>query len=281
MHPVNHNIMHRLIFTILALFALLPLAAEKTYIKSVEKAEKAIADGDYLAAIAHLSDALRAEPDNSGNVMLISNLGMLQYYTGQDSLAIISLSIAHDMAPQSVTILTNRAKVLTENGLFKAALADYDSIIALDSTLYNPHLQKGAIYLATNDIPAAETELDLVRTMTDPDKSLEVSAALAWLASLKNDNDEALLRYSALIKMSPSPDFYAARAQCYIAKEDYPEASEDIAEGMKLDDKCPDLYIARAALNKRMYRLDDALADAQRAIELGADPARLRTLLNL
>lgn len=273
--------MRRLISLLITIIAFATLSAETSYIKLVEKADKAIAAGDYAAAINYLTSALKQEPDNSGNVMLLSNIGMLQFYTGQDSLAIISLSIAHDMAPESVTILTNRAKVFTENGLYTAALNDLDKIIALDSTLYNPHLQKSAIFLARGELEVAAAELDIVQRMINVDQSLEASAALAWLATLRNDNEEALKRYSTLIKLAPSADFYASRALCYIAKEDYPEASEDIAEGLKLDECCAELYVARAALNKRMYRNDDSLRDAQKAIELGADRARLREMLNL
>lgn len=270
-----------LITIILLLTAAGSLSAERTYIKMVEKAEKAVADGDYLSAIDYLKEALRAEPDNSGNVMLISNLGMLQYYTGQDSLALASISIAHNMAPESITILNNRVKILTQTGRYRVALTDCDKIISLDSTLYTPHLQKGSIYLALADTTMARQELDRVCELTDPDKSLEVSAALAWLAQLTDDNKEALRRYNTLIQLAPNADMYAARALCHVKNEDYPDASEDISEALKLDDRCAEIYVVRALLNKRTYRLDDALADAQRAVDLGADKGRIKKLLDL
>lgn len=255
--------------------------AESKYLELVDAADKAINNDDYPKAIQLLTEALRLEPDNSGNVMLLSNLGMLHYYTGNDSVAIEVLSLAHEMAPKSTTILSNRAKALTGSRHFRAALDDYDTIIAIDSTLYTPYLEKGVIYLMVGDMDKAEVALDKLQSMTDVTKSLECAAAMAWLASMKGDNDEALKFYSVLIDLQPMADFYAARALCYVTQENYPDASIDIAEGMKLDPECGDLYIARACLNKSTYRNDDAMQDAQRAIELGINPHRVRALLGL
>lgn len=273
--------MRKLVIIIFSLVAALAADAESQYIKLVERADKAIADGDYKQAISLLGEALRSEPDNSGNVMLLSNIGMLHYYTGNDSLAIHTLSLAHDIAPQSVTILSNRAKVLKETGHYAAAIADYDAITQIDSTLFLPHLNKGVIYLSAGDIDRATDELRRVEAMTDATRSLECSAALAWLASATDNTTDALKYYSALIALEPSAEFYAARALCFVTQENYPDASTDIAEALRLDPDCAEIYVARACLNKKMYRNDDSLADAQKAIQLGANPARIRALLNL
>lgn len=266
---------------IIAIVTCFTSGAESKYMSLVDDADKAIKAEDYTKAIALLTEALRLEPDNSGNVMLLSNLGMLHYYTGNDSLAIGALSLAHEMAPESITILTNRAKVLTDARHYREAMRDYDAIISLDSTLFKPYLEKGVIYLILGDTNNAETNLGILKEKTDVIKSLECSAALAWLASMKNDNAEAMKYYSALIELSPTADFYAARALCHITNEDYPDASIDISDGMKLDPECGELYLARASLNKHTYRNDDAMNDAQRAIELGIDPRRVRALLGL
>ncbi|MDE6801630.1 MAG: hypothetical protein K2J06_02585, partial [Muribaculaceae bacterium] len=92
--------MHKIYFFIAFLCISLASSAESKYIRLVDSADKAIAAGNYKEAITLLGEALRAEPDNSGNVMLLSNIGMLHYYTGSDSLAIHTLSLAHDIAPQ-------------------------------------------------------------------------------------------------------------------------------------------------------------------------------------
>ena len=251
------------------------------YLKLVDQAEKAIAKDNYPEAIKFLTEALKAEPDNSGNVMLVSNLGMLYYYTGADSLAILNLSVAHEMAPESITILSNRGKVYLETGQLRNAMDDFESIIQLDSLNVNALLNKSVILLTAGEIDTAASILDKVATLTDVSKSIECSAAMAWLASLHGDDQEALKHYSSLINLQPSASLYASRAISHVALEHYIEASEDISAGMDLDDQCPDLYLARAYLNKKTYRNDDSLSDAQKAIDLGADRQRVRALLNL
>lgn len=271
--------MKRILFIIMTLASVVSLHAASPYLKLVEKADKAIADGKYPEAIEALTKALKLEPDNSGNVMVMSNLGMLNYYQGNDTTAIYYLTMAHEIAPESITILSNRAKVLTETGNFAAALGDLDEICKLDSTLYRPYLSKGVIYLAVGDVDKASDALGQMSSLTDTSKSIECTAALAWLASLKHDNAEAIKQYTVLIDAEPVAEFYASRAICYIEQEEYAEASADIRAGMELDAECAELYVARALLNKRTFRNDDSLKDAQRAVDLGADRQRVRHLM--
>ncbi len=253
--------------------------AETKYMQLISDADKAIGKGEYAKAIGLLGEALQTEPDNSGNVMLMSNIGMLHYYTNNDSMAIAFLSMAHDMAPESITILSNRAKVYSDAGYLGSALDDWNAVAALDSTLYRPYLSKGVIYMQLGDTLNARQELDRMCQLTETAKSTECTAALAWLAAMTRDNAEGVKQYSILIADEPTADLYAARAMCYVELEEYTSASEDIAEGLKLNADCPDLYLARALLNKRTYRNDDALNDAQRAIELGADKQRVRKIV--
>ena len=260
-------------------FSSLVALADSRYLKLIDEADKAIGKGEYPRAVALLDEALRLEPDNSGNVMLLSNIGMLSYYMGRDTMAINYLTMAHEMAPESVTILSNRAKVFSETGQFAPALRDFKTITQLDSTLYRPYLGMGVIYLTAGDTIQARQALDRMKTLTDTSRSRECAAALAWFDVLVGDNADAVTQYSILIDLEPDAGLYAARAQSYVALEYYTEASEDIAEGLKLDPECAELYVARAFLNKRTYRNDDALADAQRAVDLGADRARVRAII--
>ncbi len=277
---LSQPILKLLIVTLLSVLSF-TINAKDNYIKLVEKADKAINDDKYEEAIQLLTEALNAEPDNSGNVMLISNLGMLYYYTGQDSLAIDCLSLAHEMAPESITILGNKAKVLMETGQYDRVMPDLIQLTEIDSTLVQPLLNIAIIQLSRGDIDNAAITLERVKKMTDTSKSQECSAALAWLASIQGDDRQALEHYTALINIEPSASLYASRAMSHIELEHYIEASEDIAAGIEMDPECAELYVARAYLNRRTYRNDDAMKDAQKAIDMGANRDRIRQLLNL
>ncbi len=276
----NQNMFLRyLIASISFIYTVLPLMADNKYLQFMNDADKAVEKGDYQRAIDLYSEAVATEPDNSGNVMLLSNIGMLHYYQNNYSLALMYLSLAHDMAPESITILSNRAKVFSEAGYSGSALQDYDRIIQLDSTKYKPFLGKGIIYMQMGDTLKASNAFEKMALLTDTSKSRECTAALAWLAAVREDGREGIKQYTILINEEPTADLYAARAICYVSIDDFTSASEDIAEAIKLNELCPEIFVARAYLNKRTYRNDDALKDAQRAIELGADKQRVRRIV--
>ncbi len=247
--------------------------------KLVEDADKAIAKEDWISAEQSLLEALRTDPSNPGNVMLLSNLGMIQFYTGRDSMALASLTDAHRIAPASVTVLANRARVLTAIGLTDKAIDDYNLIQQLDSTAWQPYLYRGLISLAIGDTDNASADLTKLESLRPDD--IDTHIALAALASALEQPDKAIPHFQALIKLDPQADYYAGRAFCLLQKDQLQDAAEDIASGLELDDRCAELYVCRALLNKKRYRKDDALTDAQRAIDLGANPSRIKMLLGL
>ncbi len=57
------------------------------------------------------------------------------------------------------------------------------------------------------------------------------------------------------------------------------DASQDIAEGLRINPLEGELYLYRAMLNKMRYRAADAKADAERAIQLGVPLKRAQPYL--
>lgn len=273
------NISRINIFLLLLLAAFSSAHAESRYMKLVDDADKAIAKENWAEAIKLLTAALHDEPDNPSNVMLLSNLGMIQFYAGADSMAIASLTDAHLMAPESITILTNRARVLASTGHLQAAIDDYNEICRLDSTLSVPYLHRGLIYLSTGNLSEATIQLERLRELAPDD--IDTATALSALYSATGRPDEAIPYYTKIIETEPSAADYAGRAMCHLMLEHLPDAADDIASGLELDSGYAELYLCRALLNKMRYRPDDALADGQKAISLGADRTRVKSLLNL
>lgn len=74
------------------------LEAQPYYIL-IGEAEEAIADNRHEEAAARLRDAMAVDPDNPGNVLLLSNLGVIYWRCGQDSMALSVFDEAHRRAP--------------------------------------------------------------------------------------------------------------------------------------------------------------------------------------
>ena len=73
---------------------------DSIYLAYVEKADSAIAKEKWADAEELLLTAMRGYPTNPTNVMLLSNLAIIQYQQGKDSVALASINDAYFIAPK-------------------------------------------------------------------------------------------------------------------------------------------------------------------------------------
>ncbi|WP_280121642.1 tetratricopeptide repeat protein [Duncaniella muricolitica] len=253
------------------------ILADTPYLDLVEKADKACADGKWIEAASLLQNAIDSEPANPGNVLLLSNLGMVRYNLGLDSLAIESFNRALSIAPSSVTILANRAKVYTAMGHEQEAFDDYGRIMQLDSTYITARYHHGLLALKHRMFDVAKTDFDYL-TKHYP-SSDEAFIAQATMHSSLGEYEESIPFYTEILRTMKEPEYYGARAYCYLMTGNLQDAADDIAAALELAPDDGELYLYRAALNKMHFRPDDARKDASKAIELGVDPARAKEFL--
>lgn len=251
---------------------------ESLYFKKIDEADKACAEGLWHEAENALVEALRAEPANPSNVLLISNLGIIRFNMGQDSLAIATLNDAHSMAPASVTILSNRAKVLAANGYDEEAYLDYTRIIELDSLEISARLPRCLYALRRHDFRTAKSDMEFME-QNFPGK-IETEIAGAAVRSGTGDFAGAIPYYSRILLERKDPEYYSGRAYCYLLTGSLQEASDDINSALAITPADGELYLYRAALNKMRYRPADAEADARKAVELGVDKTRATQFLS-
>ncbi len=247
------------------------------YVKLMSRADSAIAKGDWSIAENALRQAIKTEPANPANLLLLSNLGMMQFYQGQDSLALETLTRACDIAPRSVQVLANRATVLEATGKTDEAVRDCNSILEIDSTYVRARAMRLFSYLRNKEWQAAQNDLDILLKQA-PD-NIMTNIADGTLYSSTGRYAEAITPFSKVIEMNPQAEYYAARAFCRIMTDNINDASQDIAEGLRINPLEGELYLYRAMLNKMRYRAADAKADAERAIQLGVPLKRAQPYL--
>lgn len=266
-----------LTFAMVTLWSLFAFAESTPYLDLVDEADKACADGEWNKALEALNSAMMLDPENPGNILLMNNIGMIQHHMGMDTTAIATLSEAHRRAPASVTILMNRAKVLTAMGETDEAIADYALVMELDSTETSARFNHGMLSLSSRRFNDAKADFDYLTTHSP--ESTEAQIGAATMHCTLGDFDKAIPYYTALIDKFPEADYYGARAYCRLMTGELHEASDDIARALELTPDDGELYLYRAALNKMRYRPDDAKADARKAVELGVAPARAAQFL--
>lgn len=240
------------------------------------EADSAIADGDYDRAAARLIDAMAVEPDNPGNLLLKTNLGIVYSALDRDSLAAATLSDVIDRAPSMTVALVARGRISLKSGSDSLALADFSRAIDVDSLCTDARYFRGMMALYGGNRQMAENDLTVVGSR-QPDRPRTL-AALGALYSMTGRDREAVKYFERLLETEPAAEFYAALAGCYLALEELSDASRTIAEGLKLYPRDPELYYYRAWLNRERFRLDDAHSDAAEAIRYGASPERVYDL---
>lgn len=249
---------------------------ERPYFILIEQSEKALAENDYHSAGLRLVEAMAIEPDNPLNVALLSNLGMIYFYNEQDTLALQTLDRAVERSPRLVGARENRARVLMSMNRDADAYADYEAIIDIDSTHCDARFFHAMMSLYTGQLQKAQKDIAVLRGIV-PLWS-KTMLADATMNAMTGNNHEAVSLYRRLIERERMPEYYAALAGCLIAVDNLHDASSTIAEGLKHFGNDPELYYYRALLNKKRFLNDDAMRDARRAIELGADPRKVNDI---
>ena len=249
---------------------------EDPYFLLCGQADRAIADGDYEEAAARLIDAISIRPAAPESILLMSNLGMVYSYMERDSLALATLNEAHRRAPAMRTVRANRAKVFLKMGRDADAFRDFGTVIEADSLNVESRFFHGTIALYCGDLVTAEADFEVLKNV-DPE-STYTAQALSTLYSLTERDREAIPYFRRLIDTEPAAEYYAGLAGCLLALGQLGDAGTTIADGLKKYPDDAELYYYRARLNRDRYRLDEAHADASRAIKLGLSPAKAKAL---
>lgn len=249
---------------------------EDPYFILMGEADKAIADGRYEEAAARLVDAMAVEPGNPGNVMLLSNLGMVYSYMDKDSLALVALDEASRRAPRMVTVINNRARIYLKLNRDDDAFNEFSHALEIDTVNLDARYYRGFMSLYKGNLPGAEADFDVLKRKVP--NSYITAVALSSLYSMTGRDRQAVPYFEKLLELDPNPEYYAGLAGCYLAMDNLSEASAVINEGLKRYSRDPELYYYRARLNHERFRLDDARADAKKAIEYGASPAKVNAI---
>lgn len=262
-------VMKRTVIISLLLSVLSYAAESKSYEEYIDESFACIDREDWACAEESILGALRAEPANPQNSLLMSNLGTVQRLQGKMSEAIRSYSNALMITPRSVTLLKNRAALYAELDSLDAALIDYTSAISCDAADEEALYRRGMIYVEKKDTLAAR--IDFERLLQINPASSEARIGLATLMKARNYHKEAADLYTQVISFNKNDaSLYFGRAEAYFYMGRIAKAREDIKKAIELDDKDPLFYILRSRINWAQYEKEAAYADLDRALELGA-----------
>lgn len=245
-------------------------ASSPRYLALVDSADNYIKRERWADAENTLLSALRLEPGNFANALLLSNLGVVRTRLGKTEEALEAFRLGLSVAPRSSVIRTNRARTHIAIGDYKAAMKDLDETLQIDSLQKWPHYMRGLLRLAANDTEGAENDFKRLSQLDPSDAS--AMSGLARVAEQKGNLSDALRYYDESIVIDDNPETRFSRILLKINMEKYSDASEDLADAIGKWPQIPDFYLARGYLHRLNFRNDEADLDKKIAIDKGADP---------
>lgn len=250
-------------------------AKAQQYEKAVEQALEAFHANNYDKADSLFRQALRCSPSDIRNALVYSNIAYIYKLKGDKVKALDNYTTALGIAPQNIPILKARADLYLELNNTGKALLDYSSIIDFDPNNREALLARAYIYQQRRDYYNAKRDYETLLTNNPHDYAALLGTAILFQNAGKPQ--EAITRLSLLIdEYADKAELYSIRAEIEKEEKHSELAIMDLNKAIELEPHNRNMVLSRAYLhlsdgNKRM-----ALADFERAIELGVPRGQLR-----
>ena len=258
-----------LLFLLLALSSVTVLA-QKNYEAYVKDALDYTEKKDFAAAEQSYKAALRLEPTNPSNIMLLMNLGTIQRYLGKFEEALISYEVVVQRNPTLDYVLDNRARLYCDMNRFEDALRDYSTIILHHPDNLNALYDRGLLYISLRKLDQAEGDFHAI--LQKEEENPKAKAGLAMLLKRRGMWKEAEQAYSDLIANDKhNGELYANRAECYLNLKRLRSLSEDLDKAVEYGYNDYSMHILKGQLKLAQFDKEEARTEFLKAVEMGAD----------
>lgn len=269
--------MKKIYLLLFSFLVVCPLVAQ-TYEDMVNKAFDFTEQKNYAAAEEMMKLAMRKEPANPNNILLMVNLGTIQRNLGKLEEALISYSIAVEKYPENIPIRHSRASLFCEMNRYGGALIDYSTILLKDPLDIDALYSRGLIHLSNKSILAAEA--DFTKIYEQNAENIKGRMGLAAVMKARKEWKEAEEVYSYLIYRHENfAELYFYRAECYIGLDKLSKALSDIKKAIDLGCNESGIYVLRGKIRLAQYDKKFAKDDFLKAKELGADTEYIDKLI--
>lgn len=246
-------------------------AQSPNYLEWVERSATHIDNNNLDSAAISLQKAMRLDPANENNSVLLLNLGIIQRQQRNYDDAFISFTASLSNNPIPDIVLHNRASLLMELGRFDEAMEDYNLLITDFPDDIEAYYRRGVLFLEENNRVKAEADFKKSEEIDPNNMYTKLSKAL--LFKLDNKWELAEMVYTDLINSEPNsdPSFYMNRAECYINNGKTLLASADLRSVELSQSGNPYYYFLRGRVRLDQFDKKAAKADFEKAKSMGYD----------
>ncbi len=266
------------LFILLLIFAGLRASAQ-TYPQCVRKALDYLAVDSMEQAKAQFKAALRLEPNTKANTVVYRYLGRIYEMERANQTALDSYTKGLRIEPKDTALLFSRASLFLRVGNEDRAAEDYSTILSLHPDCEDALLFRAYAYSLRRKFPAARRDYEAI-LQGDP---LHENARLGLVVLNNKDRRprEAMEGINLLIEHYPThSSLYLVRAGLEEERKQYETARHDYDQAVRLAPEDAEPLMARARFLLKLGERKEAIADLKRALDLGAHPDEVATLMH-
>ena len=225
-----------------------------------------------------LREALRIEPGNPGNGMLLLNLGTIQRRQGKLTEAEDSYTIGLAFRPNNLTLLNSRAQLFAEMEKYPEAINDYTEVIYQEPENENAYYERALCKLMNQDTLGARLDLEQIDRFNP--NSAKSRLGMAYVYKAQQMWREASELYDALIERNPrNASLLRERAEVFYFSNRMGAALDDVNKSIDFDPRDPYSYLLRAQIRYAKGDREYARRDLNQALELGLNKDEVRDLI--
>ena len=225
-----------------------------------------------------LREALRIEPGNPGNGMLLLNLGTIQRRQGKLKEAEESYTIGLAFLPNNLTLLNSRAQLFAEMEKYPEAINDYTEVIYHEPENEDAYYERALCKLMNQDTLGARLDLEQIDRFNP--NSAKSRLGMAYVYKAQQMWREASELYDALIERNPrNASLLRERAEVYYYSNRMGAALDDVNKSIDFDPRDPYSYLLRAQIRYAKGDKEFARRDLNQALELGLNKEEVRDLI--
>lgn len=240
----------------------------QTYDEWIERSFDYIESDSIAEAETALRNALRTDPANPGNGLLLLNMGTLQRRQGKLAEAEESYSVGLGFMPGNTSLLTSRAQLYAEMEQYDKAVDDYSTVLASDPQNEDLLYERALCRLVLNDTLGARMDLESIDQFNP--QSAKSRLGMAYVYKAQQMWREASELYDALIERNPrSASLLRERAEVFYFSRRFGASLDDINRSIDINPHDPYSYVLRAQIRYARGDKEFARRDLNQALDLG------------
>ena len=220
--------------------------------------------GDFDAAIAAYTEAIRRDPSNA---IAYCNRG--RCYIVKDDLdkALADLTESIRLDPKDSTAYLSRAAVYLITSDTDNAISDCTEAIRLSPRSVEAYSARGIAYISGDKLENAIADLDQAIGLDPKYTVARLNRALVY--ARRGEDAKAISEFTETIRINPKySEAYIRRGRIYAGKRDYAAAIADYTQAIGLRPTFPCYYEIRGSLQIAQGDYDRGVADIRTAIRL-------------